>query len=185
MVANLLNNAAKYTDEGGAIDAGADAAPGPRRCCSVRDNGIGIDAELLPHVFDLFAQGERSLDRSQGGLGVGLTLVQRLVELHGGTVDGASAGAGQRQRVPVVRCRCLSERRRTTPARARDAAGRRPRAACRVLVVDDNRDAAEARPTVLLELGGTRCDGRATAARRWRRRRCSRPRSCCSTSACR
>ena len=61
----------------------------------MRDNGIGIDAELLPHIFDLFAQGKRSLDRTQGGLGVGLTLVQRLVELHGGTVEATSDGAGQ------------------------------------------------------------------------------------------
>ena len=68
--------------------AGADARARARRVISVRDNGIGIDAELLPHVFELFEQGKRSLDRSQGGLGVGLTLVQRLVGLHGGAVDG-------------------------------------------------------------------------------------------------
>lgn len=66
---------------------------------SVRDNGVRLPAELLPHVFDLFTQAQRSLDRSQGGLGIGLTLVRSLVELHGGTVEAHSAGQGVRQRI--------------------------------------------------------------------------------------
>ena len=66
----------------------------------MRDPGIGIDAQLLPLLFDLFLQGDRSLDRSQGGLGVGLTIVKLLVEMHGGGVDGAQRGPGQGQRVP-------------------------------------------------------------------------------------
>ena len=105
VVVNLLHNAAKYSEEGGPHRA----APGRRttamRAIVVRDNGIGIDAALLPRIFDLFAQGDRSLDRSQGGLGVGLTLVRRLVELHGGRIDGVERrrrqGRGVRSHDPV------------------------------------------------------------------------------------
>lgn len=93
IVVNLLNNAAKYTPEGGAVtltirDDGKDAF------VVVEDNGIGIDAPLLPHVFDLFTQAERTPDRYQGGLGIGLALVKRIVNLHGGEIAAASGGAG-------------------------------------------------------------------------------------------
>lgn len=91
---NLLNNAAKFTPDGGRIELIAQRL-GPKLEIQVRDNGMGIPADLLPHVFDLFRQGARTLDRSQGGLGIGLTLVQRLVELHGGQVLANSAGPGQ------------------------------------------------------------------------------------------
>src|SRR6478752_4092943 len=94
VVANLLNNSAKYTPEGGRIEISASAHEG-QALIEVRDNGEGIDAQLLPRVFDLFVQGQRSLDRSQGGLGLGLTLVRRLVELHQGRVEAASAGPGR------------------------------------------------------------------------------------------
>ncbi|MGX2040233.1 MASE1 domain-containing protein [Methylocaldum sp. MU1018] len=94
IVANLLNNAAKYTEEGGSISLRAEAE-GNRARIRVKDTGLGIAPELLPHIFELFIQGERSLDRSQGGLGIGLTLVQRLVELHGGCIKAFSAGLGQ------------------------------------------------------------------------------------------
>jgi CheY-like chemotaxis protein len=118
---------------------------------TVIDNGIGIDAELLPNVFELFEQGKRTLDRSQGGLGVGLTLVRRLVELHNGTVDVASEGPGRGARFRV-RLPCLSEAAPAAdgaPAEPEHVAGTR----CRVLVVDDNHDAAEA-AAVFLSLAG-------------------------------
>jgi len=90
---NLFNNAAKYTPEGGRIDVMLDRVDG-RAQLLVRDNGNGIDADLLPVVFDLFTQGSRTLDRAQGGLGLGLALVRKLVELHGGRVDATSPGPG-------------------------------------------------------------------------------------------
>ena len=94
VVANLLNNAAKYTDRGGRITLAADRE-GDEAVVRVRDTGIGLSAEMLPRVFDLFAQADRSLDRSQGGLGIGLTLVRSLVELHDGSVSVESRGPGQ------------------------------------------------------------------------------------------
>ena len=91
---NLLTNAAKYTDSAGEIRvetrAEAEAA-----VISVSDNGIGISRELLPRIFDLFVQSDRSLDRSEGGLGIGLSLVKDLVEMHGGTVTATSEGIGK------------------------------------------------------------------------------------------
>jgi len=94
IVANLLTNAAKYTPEGGHIDVRLAAEDG-RAVLSVHDNGSGIGPDLLPVVFDLFTQGSRTLDRAQGGLGLGLALVRKLVELHGGSVTAASPGPGQ------------------------------------------------------------------------------------------
>src|SRR5207244_12445982 len=107
VVGNLLNNGAKYTSEGGRIELTATADRG-EAVITVRDNGIGIDAKLLPHVFELFTQGERSLDRSQGGLGVGLTVVQRLVDLHQGRVEVKSEGIGKGSLFRVV-LPCISE----------------------------------------------------------------------------
>jgi PAS domain S-box-containing protein len=94
VAANLLNNAAKYTPDGGRIDVELAVDGGQARLCVI-DNGNGIGADLLPAVFDLFTQGSRTLDRAQGGLGLGLALVRKLVELHGGSVDAASAGPGK------------------------------------------------------------------------------------------
>jgi signal transduction histidine kinase len=94
VVGNLLNNAAKYTDEGGHIQLQAAQEDG-EIVIRVRDDGMGLPADLLPHIFDLFTQADRSLDRSQGGLGIGLTLVRTLVELHGGRVEAQSAGFGR------------------------------------------------------------------------------------------
>jgi CheY-like chemotaxis protein len=93
VLANLLNNAAKYTDEGGRIDLEL-VLSGNEAVFRVCDNGIGIDQEKLPTVFDLFTQVDNSLDRTQGGLGIGLTLVRFLVEMHSGTVQATSDGAG-------------------------------------------------------------------------------------------
>src|SRR5262249_22633093 len=104
VLANLLNNAAKYTGEGGRIGLSA-AREGGEVIFRVRDSGVGIPREMLGRVFDLFTQVDRSLERSQGGLGIGLTLVRRLVEMHGGSVRAYSAGPNQGSefvvRIPV------------------------------------------------------------------------------------
>jgi signal transduction histidine kinase/DNA-binding response OmpR family regulator len=155
VVNNLLSNAIKYTPEGGAITvsvAHSERDAGEIAVLEVSDNGIGIDADLLPHVFELFEQGKRALDRTQGGLGVGLTLVQRLVQLHGGDVVASSAGAGQGAQFRVT-LPCLGE---VVEAVALDAGGGRlPPAAVgrRILVVDDNVDVVET-TTMLLSLSG-------------------------------
>ena len=145
VLANLLNNSAKYTPEGGRIEIAASAREG-EALVEVKDDGEGIDAQLLPRVFELFVQGQRSLDRSQGGLGVGLTLVKRLVELHQGRVEADSAGPG-RGSVFRMFLPCLTAVAKPDEARGekiQSFAERRPRSAGRrVLVVDDNADAAE------------------------------------------
>ena len=151
VVLNLLTNAAKYTPEGGQIRL-AVAREGEAVAIRVRDTGLGIPADLLPRVFDLFTQGDRSLERSEGGLGIGLALVRHLVERHGGTVEAHSDGAGRGSEL-VVRLPPLAG-----PWEAPGGAARRPdglgeSGPCRVLVIDDDRDAAESM-TVLLELWG-------------------------------
>jgi CheY-like chemotaxis protein len=150
VIGNLLNNAAKYTEEGGHLEIALAVTPAGKAQITVSDDGIGIDPELLPNVFELFEQGQRSLDRSQGGLGVGLTLVRRLVEMHHGEVEAASAGNGGGSQFRVT-LPCLTGVG-VAPAPAHHA---EPvvRHACRVLVVDDNDDAAQA-TAVLLELAG-------------------------------
>jgi signal transduction histidine kinase/DNA-binding response OmpR family regulator len=151
VIANLLNNAAKYTPEGGEIRLAASTAEG-KAVVAVRDNGMGIDPELLPRVFDLFTQGARSLDRSLGGLGVGLTVVQRLVELHQGRVEVSSPGPGHGAQFTVT-LPCLSE---VGASLSRESAVSEPACANegrRVLVVDDNVDAAES-IAVFLRLDG-------------------------------
>ncbi len=145
VVVNLLTNAAKYTDEGGQIWLSVrqedDAA-----VLRVRDTGVGIAPELLPRIFDLFTQAERSLDRSQGGLGIGLSLVQHLVELHGGTVEVSSV-LGQGSEF-VVRLPAVPTSVRKLPADS-IATAPPPARSCRVLVVDDNLDAAESMAELL------------------------------------
>ena len=152
VVANLLNNASKYTQEGGHIELVASAANG-EALVVVRDNGMGIDRELLPRVFELFSQGERSLDRSLGGLGVGLTVVQRLVELHNGRVEVSSEGPGRGAEFRIV-LPCVSEVPHADSTRSTAAVSRQDKAdRKRILVVDDNADAAES-IAVLLRLEG-------------------------------
>ena len=136
--ANLLTNAAKYSPAGAQITVVAVVANGTLQT-SVRDTGIGIPLELLPKVFDLFVQGERSLDRAQGGLGIGLTLVRSLAERHGGTVVAHSDGPGTGSEF-VVR---LPAEEAATPALPAVIPVDTGDAGSRVLVVDDNRDAAE------------------------------------------
>jgi PAS domain S-box-containing protein len=149
VVVNLLTNAAKYTDEGGHIwltvqEDGDDCV------LRVRDTGIGIAPELLPRIFDLFTQAERSLDRSQGGLGIGLALVQRLVEMHKGKVEvHSSLGQGSEF---VVRLPLALTPAPQSPAVAEET-GEPPSRPLRVLVVDDNVDAAETLGMLLQESG--------------------------------
>jgi CheY-like chemotaxis protein len=141
VVANLLNNAAKYTDEGGHISLEV-IQEDAEAVIRVRDDGMGLPADLLPHVFDLFTQADRSLDRSQGGLGIGLTLVRSLVEMHGGQVEASSAGLGRGSefivRLPALAASQAAGRAASDRAQARPASPR-----LRVLVVEDNQDSAE------------------------------------------
>ena len=142
VVVNLLNNAAKYTDEGGRIGVTLQQE-GDEMVLRVRDTGLGIAPELLLHVFDLFTQADRSLDRSQGGLGIGLSLVQHLVGMHRGTVEVQSAGLGQGSeftvRLPVL----LSPAVQAPAIRAPAAPAEQTMRGLRILVVDDNEDSAE------------------------------------------
>ena len=141
VISNLLTNAAKYTPAGGRIDVGA-RREGDEVVVSVRDSGIGIPPAMLPHVFDLFVQARQAIDRSQGGLGLGLTIVRNLVEQHGGTVSAKSDGPGLGSeftiRLPMAAGKKAAHQAggAAPSATARGEAGR-------VLIVDDNIDAAE------------------------------------------
>ena len=138
IIENLLNNAAKFTDSQGTIRISLNVVQGNARL-SIADNGQGIDADLLPRVFDLFTQGARSLDRSQGGLGIGLSLVRNLVRLHGGTVTATSEGVGHGSEF-VVTLPLLVQRDSGKAEPLPEAAAFNSK---RVMVVDDNQDAAE------------------------------------------
>ena len=150
VLANLLNNAAKYTNQGGQIGLSAELE-GDEVTLVVRDTGIGIPETMLPEIFDMFTQVERTVARSEGGLGIGLTLVQRLVELHGGTVEARSEGAGKGSEF-IVRLPVATDAQRA--AGERPAETERAHATTRrILIVDDNRDAADSLG-MLLELSG-------------------------------
>jgi len=144
-VVNVLTNAAKYTQPHGIIRVETAEEAG-EAVLTIADNGPGITFDLLPHVFDLFVQSERTLDRSQGGLGIGLSLVKRLIEMHGGRVAARSLGAGEGStfeiRLPLSR---------QDIEHARESPQRMPGA--RILVVDDNADAADSLGS-LLQLEG-------------------------------
>jgi PAS domain S-box-containing protein len=147
--ANLLTNAAKYTDHGGQIRLAAERI-GSDVVVSVRDNGIGIAPQHLPRVFEMFSQVAPALERSQGGLGIGLALVKGLVEMHGGHVEAHSAGLGKGSqfvvRLPVPGSVAAEQ----SPAGADEPAAS---AACRILVADDNKDSAETLALLLRKTG--------------------------------
>jgi len=145
-ISNILANAAKYTDEGGQIHIDL-RKEGGMAVVSVRDNGIGISAEMLPRVFDLFVQSERGLDRSQGGLGIGLSVVRRLIEMHGGEVWAHSAGLGHGSTFEIRLPWVVAQAHAKVPV-----APLRPNHR-RVLVVDDNRDAADSLSLLLQTQG--------------------------------
>ncbi len=139
ILTNLLHNAVKYTEPGGSIQVSA-ARDDDTLSIRVKDNGLGIPPELLAKIFDLFVQGDRSLDRSQGGLGIGLTLVRRLVEMHDGHVAVSSAGANEGAEFTVVlpapAARTANGENHSSVADPVVARSRR------ILVVDDNADLA-------------------------------------------
>src|SRR5262249_48618278 len=150
VIANLLNNSAKYMDRGGRIRLTAERQ-GSDLVGSVKDTGIGIAADQLPRIFQMFSQVDGSLERSQGGLGIGLTLVKRLVEMHGGHIEARSEGLDKGAefvvRVPVV-----------VGAAGPQAAGGKdgpvaPKSSLRILIVDDNRDSADSLVMLLRLMG--------------------------------
>ena len=147
--ANLLNNAAKYTPRGGRIDLTVQQQ-GNMVDVSIKDDGIGIPESMLIRVFDLFTQVDRSLEKSQGGLGIGLTIVKRLVEMHGGTVAAKSAGTDRGSefvvQLPLV-ASLTHANKQSDPSNGSTIARRR------ILVVDDNHDAAITMSMMLKLLG--------------------------------
>jgi PAS domain S-box-containing protein len=152
MLANLINNAAKYTPSGSGhiilrLDANED-----QLTLSVRDNGIGMSAELLEQAFELFTQGERTSDRSQGGLGIGLALVKSLTQLHDGmiTAESKGLGLGSEFRISLPRLHQRNEQHRTRADRATVSPAK---ASLRVMVVDDNADAAQVLAMFLEQVG--------------------------------
>ena len=146
---NLLSNAVKFSPERALIELRVEER-GDEAIVRVLDTGVGIPQQALPHIFDLFMQGDQSLDRRQGGIGVGLTIVKRLVEMHGGHVEAHSAGVGQGSEfvvyLPIAKAAA-------PPPEAQATAGMNTTHSLRILVVDDNSDAAES-IALLLELEG-------------------------------
>jgi len=150
VISNLLNNAAKYTDRGGQIWLSAERGQG-EVVIRVRDNGIGIPTEMAPLVFDMFMQVDRTASRAQGGLGIGLTLVKRLVEMHGGSVHvhspGPNLGSTFTVRLPTVAQQAVG------PGDGNHVPSTTQKSRRKVLVVDDNRDAAASLGLLLKVLG--------------------------------
>jgi signal transduction histidine kinase/DNA-binding response OmpR family regulator len=153
VLGNLINNASKFSRPNSRINLSASYADGEVRI-AVRDEGCGIEPAFLPHIFDLFAQGDQSLDRSQGGLGIGLTLVKHLVELHGGKVFARSEGPGKGTEVLVtLPARQVAATGASSVPPPPRSAGANPKAPSRVLVVDDLAASAETL-MMLLEMEG-------------------------------
>lgn len=146
VIGNILNNASKYTGEGGHVELSV-VRSDDRVIFKIRDNGIGIERDLLPRVFDMFTQSSRALDRAQGGMGIGLTLVRRLVELHEGTVTAESAGIGKGSCFTLSLPVCHQA---PAPAPSPEPMGNESR---RILVVDDNFGTARMLSVLLKKLG--------------------------------
>jgi CheY-like chemotaxis protein len=152
VVTNLLNNATKYTPEGGRIHVAVRREAG-RALISMRDTGIGISAHLLGRIFDLFVQGERDVVGAQGGLGVGLALAKQLVEMHDGTIEAYSNGPGQGSEF-VIRLPTLDAvAAREEPAASAPSSAAEAAVSRRVLVVDDNHDVADSTAMLLTYWG--------------------------------
>jgi CheY-like chemotaxis protein/two-component sensor histidine kinase len=151
VIANLLTNAAKYTEPNGLIQLSAEREQ-EQVTVRVRDNGIGIDPSMLPHIFELFVQVDHASTRSQGGLGLGLTLVKSLVEMHGGAVAATSAGLGKGSEFSVRLPLSIVQAPRQSEEQESKAIVLPP-SGHRLLVVDDNKDAANSL-AVLLRLKG-------------------------------
>ena len=175
VVSNLLNNAAKYTPQGGSIAVSStrgSAGAGSQVTIAVSDSGIGIAPDVLPLVFDLFTQAERTPDRSQGGLGLGLALVKSLVQLHGGQVAAHSAGLGKGSSFSIT-LDLVEAGAGAGAAAAPGATAQAPGAGKRILIVDDNADAADSLGEILGAFGhavataNTSCAGLAAAAAGW------------------
>jgi CheY-like chemotaxis protein len=141
-IANILTNAGKYTDPGGEIRVEMRSTNG-EATIAISDTGVGISPDLLPRIFDLFVQSDRSLDRAQGGLGIGLSVVRRLIEMHGGRVSAASEGPGRGSRFEVVLPRIPCPRTREYEQSSQNNVPRR------VLIVDDNADSADSLAMIL------------------------------------
>ncbi|MEO7999549.1 MAG: response regulator [Gemmatimonadaceae bacterium] len=156
VVANVLNNAAKYQNEGGRIEVGV-VRHGDNIELRVRDYGIGIAPDMLTEVFQLFSQGERTPDMAQGGLGIGLSLVKKLVEMHNGNVrvesDGVGKGAVFTLMLPGTEVAAAQQSEATVPAQPIDVPDGNPARPRRILVVDDNRDAADSLAALLRSHG--------------------------------
>jgi PAS domain S-box-containing protein len=150
-IANVLNNAAKYTDRGGRIALDADSGDEGFVRVRIRDTGIGISPEALGTIFDLFSQATPALERSQGGLGIGLSLVRGLVELHGGTIEARSRGLGKGSEFVIRLPLAPAGQVESLPARERAASADVP--PLRILVADDNQDSAESLAMLLTMMG--------------------------------
>jgi two-component system CheB/CheR fusion protein len=143
VIENLLANASKYTDDGGRIWLNVEATDDTVEV-SVRDTGIGVEPELLSHIFDLFTQAPSGLHRTKGGLGLGLSLVRNLVQMHGGSVEAFSAGAGKGTEMVVTLPRLRAGRRGSPGKKRKETEAAGPPAQRRILVVDDEPDTAGA-----------------------------------------
>ncbi len=183
VVSNLLTNSAKYTEEGGRIELTV-RADGDQAILRVRDTGVGIAAAMLPTIFDLFTQVPGQADRSEGGLGIGLSLVRSLIERHGGSVQATSAGLGHGSEF-VVRLPLFRRAPPPAPRRAKNARADRRGA---LPTHPGHRRSAENRPTpwrCCSESSAMRCEPPTTARPPWSWPGSNRPRSCSATSACR
>lgn len=149
VLGNVLDNAGKFTPPGGMVNVSLTlGAQGNRAAVTVRDTGIGIESEMLPHIFETFAQSDRSLDRSRGGLGLGLSVAKGLLDMHEGTIEASSGGSGRGTEI-TFQLPCEAE----LPALTQATTGKPTGKHVRILIVEDNLDAAESLRT-LLELSG-------------------------------